>query len=95
MMPNYTFKEFILNFQSFDKYHILDSFSAGGIVIAITQFLEGTIKYVGWALTVVLFLRALYGLYKDRLDVKKQKLELKRLEKQLKHEKDLEMDSAL
>lgn len=85
-----------------DKYHILDSLTAGSLTIALTQFLEGTIKFVGWGLTILLFLRTIYGLYKDKLDVKKQKLdiEIKNLElkNKLKPKEDakvIEMDSTI
>jgi hypothetical protein len=71
-----------------DKYHILDSFSASSIAITITQFLQGAIKYVGWGLTIILFLRGLYGLYKDRLDVKIKQIEIREKERKEKEEEE-------
>lgn len=84
-------KQSIINFlESHDT--VVDSFVAGGTMAAFTQFFQGVFKYIGYALTIVLFIRGIYGLYKDRIEVKGRKLDN---ELKLKQLKKLEEDAKI
>lgn len=72
------------------KQQLLDSFTAGALVITMTSFAEGIIKYIGAILTLLLIFRAISGIIKDRIEIKQKRIELKLKQKQLKLEEDVE-----
>jgi hypothetical protein len=78
----------LIHILSLDTHRAFEYFLSGSLGLLIMSYLGGAARVLGCILSVVLLIRALYGLYKDRLDIKLTEIEVKIKEMDLKREEN-------